>query len=407
MDDKHEKLKVLKIQLLSMTNHPHLHDQLQQYLSQYSHYCDQRHLTTLSWMVVGLLLSQSLCPCEWEPYVVSRAQQAASYQKRWSRFWKNPKINPEKLYLPLVMAAISNLTQQRIYLALDTSMLWNQYCMIHVSIIFGGRAIPLIWDIIEHKSASVAFEVYQPLLRKTGWLLRSSPDVMLLADRGFANKSLVEWLKAQGWHWGIRVPSDVLVHGVHRWRSCSIAKLTKVRGEVKLYHQVRLWEAGVEQVNLVLAYPQGMGEAWSVMTDESPSLSTLWQYSLRFGIEELFLDSKSGVFGLSNSRLRDPQQLNRLYLVLAIAILYGSILGITLQTLGLRRRVDPHWQRGLSYLKIGLRWLRGTIHKGRKLLSLLPFPSHDPEPCFASRWAEEEHYERLSFSRVRSMHSVH
>ena len=73
------------------------------------------------------------------------------------------------------------------------------------------------------------------------------------------------------------------------------------------------------------------------------------------GSEELFLDSKSGVFGLADSRLRDPHQLSRLYLVVAVAIIYGTVMGTTVQLSGLRRQVDPHWRRGLSYLKIGLR----------------------------------------------------
>ena len=50
-------------------------------------------------------------------------------------------------------------------------------------------------------------------------------------------------------------------------------------------------------------------------TDENPTLQTLWQYALRFPIEELFLDSKSGVFELEESKIRDCQALERLYLV--------------------------------------------------------------------------------------------
>ncbi|WP_229414429.1 MULTISPECIES: hypothetical protein [Moorena] len=37
------------------------------------------------------------------------------------------------------------------------------------------------------------------------------------------------------------------------------------------------------------------------------------------------------------------------------------------QLQGRRRQVDPHWKRGLSYLKIGLRWLKGVVNKGRQL----------------------------------------
>ncbi|MEM8723304.1 MAG: hypothetical protein AAGE84_29125 [Cyanobacteria bacterium P01_G01_bin.39] len=45
-------------------------------------------------------------------------------------------------------------------------------------------------------------------------------------------------------------------------------------------------------------------------------------------------------------------------------------------------------------MKIGLRWLRGTVHKARKLLSLLPLPQSDGEPYFASRRAEADYYKR-------------
>ena len=147
-----------------------------------------------------------------------------------------------------------------------------------------------------------------------------------------------------------------------------------------------------------------MSEPWAVITDETPTLKTLWQYGLRFRVEELFLDSKSGVFGLADSRLRDVQKLNRLYLVVAIALLYSTMMGITVQLSGLRQQVDIHYSRGLSYLKMGLRWLRGTIHKGRELLELLPLPYFAPERCFASYRAETDYYEQLLFSRIRSLH---
>ena len=375
-----------------------------QYLSQHSYYVDRRHLITLSWIVTGVLLSQSLHLTEWEPFVISRAIQAQSYQKRWSRFLKNHRVEVEKIYIPLVMAAINNWGESRIYLALDTTMLWNKYCMTHLSIICSGRAIPFLWSVEEHSSATIGFKVYQPLLRKASWLLRNQNNVMLLADRGFANQSLLKWLKQTSWHYSIRIPSDTLIWGVHRWCSVPVSRLRTIRGEAKMYHQVRLWEQGDSQVNLALAYPEKVAEPWAVITNETPTLQTLWQYGLRFRVEELFLDSKSGVFGLADSRLRDPQQLSRLYLVVALAILYSTIMGTTVQLSGLRRQVDTHHSRGLSYLKIGLRWLRGTVHKGRELIPLLPLPKSDPERCFASLQAETDYYEQLLFSRIRSLH---
>ena len=113
--------------------------------------------------------------------------------------------------------------------------------------------------------------------------------------------------------------------------------------------------------------------------------------------------SKSGAFQLEDSGLRDPQRLERLYLVAAVALLYGTVTGIAVQIEGLQRQVDPHWKRGLSYLKIGLRWLHGVVHKSRPLLNLRPLPTRDPQPCFASAKAQQDFYDQIWFSRIRSL----
>ena len=281
-------------------------------------------------------------------------------------------------------------------------MLWNRYCMIHLSVVCCGRAVPLLWRVLEHGSATVAFKEYKPLLRKARWLLRHHHDVMLLADRAFPNHELMDWLQASRWHYCLRLPSDVLVHGARRYPT-AVTKLYPKVGEAIFYRNVGLWLDGHYRCNLVLASPQRVKEPWAVMTSEPPTLQTLWQYALRFRVEELFLDSKSGAFELEESRLRSAGALERLYLVAAVALLFGTTQGMAVELSGLRQQVDPHWRRGLSYLKIGLRWLKGVLHKGRTLLtpvSLLPI---DPQPCFASNKAQQGYYDQIWFSRIQSL----
>ena len=95
---------------------------------------------------------------------------------------------------------------------------------------------------------------------------------------------------------------------------------------------------------------------------------------------QLFLDSKSGAFELEESRLRSADALERLYLVAAVALLFGTTQGMAVELSGLRQQVDPDWRRGLSYLKIGLRWLKGVLHKGRTLLTPVALLTCDPQP---------------------------
>ena len=73
---------------------------------------------------------------------------------------------------------------------------------------------------------------------------------------------------------------------------------------------------------------------------------------------------------------------------------------MAVQLKGLRTQVDPHWKRGISYLKIGIRWLNGVLHKGRNLLNPIALCSHIPQLCFASKKAKEQYYDAIWFSRI-------
>ena len=379
-----------------------LYNQLFRLLSQHSNYRDLRHLKALVWMIIGLIYSGKISLSEWECYIPSRATKAQSFERRWQRFVANQRIRVRSLYVPLVLGAIKNWHSQRLYLALDTTMLWNRFCIIHLSIVCGGRAVPFLWKVLEHKSSTVAFIEYKLILRLAEKLLSNYSDIMLLADRGFANHELVNWLQNSSWHYGLRLPCDVILHGVRK-HPIELKYLCPPKAQAVLCHDVGLWLDGKYRCNVVLANVRGVKEPWAVITDENPSLQTLWQYGLRFRVEELFLDSKSGVFQLEDSKIRHAKALERLYLIVALALLFATCHGMTLQLKGLRTQVDPHWKRGLSYLKIGLRWLKGVLHKGRDLFFPTALLSQDIQPCFASKKAKKHQYDAIWFSRIQEI----
>ncbi len=156
---------------------------------------DGRHLQTVAWMVVGLLLSGEIAWTKWAPYIVSRAQFAQSSQRRFERWLHNRRIPVLALYGALVRAALADFPDRRVYYpALDTTMLWETYCVVYVGLVYRGRMIPLAWKVMEHPSASVAFADYRGLLV----LLRralAGRKVHLLADRGFVHRELMRWVK--------------------------------------------------------------------------------------------------------------------------------------------------------------------------------------------------------------------
>ncbi|MCY7407645.1 MAG: transposase [Alkalinema sp. CAN_BIN05] len=66
---------------------------------------------------------------------------------------------------------------------------------------------------------------------------------------------------------------------------------------------------------------------------------------------------------------------------------------------GQPRRVDPHWQRGASYLKIGWAWVKSALAKGWEFWVRLTLSTQvDPDRAYASKWQVEEKRERLEFT---------
>jgi hypothetical protein len=368
-----------------MENTPRLYDTMVGVLSQHEKWADVRHLKTLAWMVVGLILSGEIHLSEWVVYVSGRAQYAASSVRRMMRWLDNPRVAARTLYAPLIREALHAWEEHTLYLALDTSMLWNRYCLIRLSVIYRGRAVPLIWQVIEHASSSVAFEVYRPLLDEAARCLPAGATVVFLADRGFADTALMAYLSAElKWHWRIRIKNSFWVHRPGR-AACKVGRLTLPRGVAHFAHAVAITNKHYGPVHLAVARPLGSQERWVVLSDQPTSLRTLEEYGRRFAIEEGFLDDKSNGFQLEASGVTGALPLERLCLVLAVATLYLVSQGTHIVEQKLRRWVDPHWFRGHSYLKLGWKWVKRALSLGWDLTQVLRLSSApDPEPCCPS-----------------------
>ena len=99
------------------------------------------------------------------------------------------------------------------------------------------------------------------MLRLAEQLLGNYDDIMLLADRGFANHELMNWLQDSSWHYCLRLPCDVHLHGPRR-HPIELMYLWPPKGEALFYHNVGLWLDGLCRCHIVLANVKGVKEPW-------------------------------------------------------------------------------------------------------------------------------------------------
>ena len=380
-----------------MENTPYLYETLVKMLSQRTHWVDFRHLKTLAWMMVGLIHSSSISLCAWTPFVVSRAQYSQSTVRCFRRWLDNETIEVPTLYGPFIQQALADWFGKRLYVALDTSMLGNTYCIVRLSVIYRGRAIPLVWCVLAHGSATVAYEVYKELLDRAAVLLPRTCQVVFLADRGFADTQLLGHLLRLGWHFRLRIKANFWVYRPGR-APFQAGRIGLAPGHAQFWQRVWLTGKYFGPVHLAVARPLGSDEYWAVISDEPTEVETLQEYGLRFDIEENFLDDKSNGFQLESSLIRSAKALERLCFVLALTTLYLVSVGTEVVQQGKRRLVDPHWFRGSSYLKIGWKWVSYALNRCYALMASVSLSSEpDPEPAMASVKQAQKRQQRFEF----------
>ena len=377
---------------------PLLYRQLQEQLRQWVHPKDQRHLQGVAEAVAAILQSQSAAMGKWIPYLGHRDCQARGHLERLSYLVHNEHISAERFYHPLVRQGLKAFEGSDLTLVLDTSMLWDEFCLIEVCLAWGGRSVTLAQLVLEHGSATVGFEDYQVVLEAAKAVLPTECTVTFLADRGFQHGALLRWLQQQNWDWAIRAKSDLQVT-LATGTTHSVESLLPPTQQAYLFHDVTVLDtinAHLATANVPIA-----GEAWAVLSNRPPSLQTFATYGERFGgIEPHFKDYKSAAFEVLRSGLRNPKALTCLFMLLDCASLLAMVLGMMVVQAGQRSRLDWHGQRGLSFLQLGLRELARLCCLRLPLPKLEGLPKLKPPTASASQQKRELLDCRIEFSKI-------
>jgi hypothetical protein len=145
------------------------------------------------WVIVGLILSQSVHLSQIAQHIPSEAQ-AAGRIAQVRRWLKNKFIDVPAFYCPLITEALHLWADKDVFVILDGCLVNHealQFFRLSLSHCF--RAIPLTWLVVKGPGL-ITVEKCEALLTEAAKLLRHVATVTFLADRGFRDK---DW--AQKW----------------------------------------------------------------------------------------------------------------------------------------------------------------------------------------------------------------
>jgi Transposase DDE domain len=254
-----------------------------------------------------------------------RAAERLDMRYQWiSRLLGNERIEVEAVMAPYGREILAHLAAngRTVVLMIDQTRATERHQVVMVAARVGERALPLAWR-VKATEGAIGFPEQREALEAASRLLPKGIRPVLMGDRFYGSPELIAWCRARGWDWRLRLKRDLLVFedGGETTLAACLA-----RGE-HLLSGVELTGKRVA-TNVAMVHEPGHPEPWIIALSEPPTAHRAFDYGLRWGIEAMFSDFKTRGFGLEDSQIQRSERLDRLLLVMALALFWAVSTGM-------------------------------------------------------------------------------
>jgi len=206
-----------------------------------------------------------------------------------------------------------------------------------------GRATPLLWlSVLKDELKDQRNDFEDLCLARLAQVLPEGVAVTILADRGFGDTKLFDFLDTLGFAYVIRFRGNIHVSAADGQTRPAAAWVGK-GGRARKLRDAEV-TAGRHKVGAVVCVKaRDMKEAWCLAASnaEATAREIMNYYAKRWTIEPGFRDTKDLRFGMGLSVLRiaDPQRRDRLLLLNAFPIVLLTLLGAAGESLSMDRHL--------------------------------------------------------------------
>lgn len=236
---------------------------------------------------------------------------------------KNDKTDVDATIKPYALEVIERLSArgETIILQMDQSHINNVNEVLMLSVRLRKRALPVAWR-TKSTQGNIGIGVQKELLDSVKAWMPQGTSILLAADRFYGTAQLIDWCQKAGWSYRIRMKGNLTLNheGGELTTGDVVTRLPQGIVDAELY------DSGVT-TNIGVLHEKGHKEPWIIAMDAQPSRYTALDYGMRWGIENMFSDFKSRGFGLMQSHIQIPERLDRLILVMSIALYWAVSCG--------------------------------------------------------------------------------
>lgn len=256
---------------------------------------------------------------------VPREAERIDMRYQWiSRLLGNELIDTDWVMAPFATEVLARASShgQRLIVIIDQTKANETQQAIVVAVRVGGRSLPISWRVKETEGA-IGFAEQKAALEVALALLPKGAKVVLMGDRFYGSPDLIAWCAKQGWDWRLRLKADLLVFedgGESTVAECFARDERMLTG-------IELTGKRVA-TNIGMVHEEGHPEPWFIAMSDVPTTAKTFDYGLRWGIEAMFSDFKSRGFGLEDSQLQRTDRMDRLILVMTLALYWAVSTGM-------------------------------------------------------------------------------
>lgn len=243
--------------------------------------------------------------------------------QRVSRVLSNHHIDKDEVMKPImkkIFKGVSN-SGKTIILGIDQSKVSDDLQLLMLSIRCGDRALPVAWCVKKTKG-NIPFSEQKELLKIVHAYVPKGASVVLMGDRFYGTVDLIAACKGLGWDYRLRLKGNLRVFAGST--ETTTGKLAE--SKATSFEKILLTEAR-EETNIGVVREEGHPEPWIIAMSKKPTHYRTLDYGMRWSIEALFSDFKTRGFGLEDSQLRYPDRLERLILIMTLALLWSAFSG--------------------------------------------------------------------------------
>lgn len=254
-----------------------------------------------------------------------RQSERIDMRYQWiSRLLGNELIDTDRVMAPFAAEVLRNASRggQQLVLIIDQSKANDTQQAIVVAVRVGGRSLPVSWRVKETEGA-IGFTEQRAALETALALLPEGTKVVLMGDRFYGSPDLIAWCRTKSWDWRLRLKADLLVF--EEGGESTVAQCF-ARGE-RMLTDIELTGKRA-RTNIGMVHEEGHPEPWFIAMSDAPTTAKTFDYGLRWGIEAMFSDFKSRGFGLEDSQLQRVDRMDRLILVMALALYWAVSTGM-------------------------------------------------------------------------------